>query len=175
MSLEEPTSRAFRGFHVAAYAFDGALVGLDHWGRDQLSDTWLAICSEHLAQHGANFDAPWLGKLSHIQTQYTSSAGIALVTFSVHGRPVSSLALLTGQSPAAETEALELFVDSLQRVELVHAAKTQASPFADTLTICERPLMVVVPWPDPTVTQQDHELVRELAIHLSGAFFSRNS
>jgi hypothetical protein len=31
--------------------------------------------------------------------------------------------------------------------------------------------MVAVPWPDKNLTEQDHALVRELSLHLSGAFF----
>jgi hypothetical protein len=32
--------------------------------------------------------------------------------------------------------------------------------------------MIVVPWPDDSISEDDHGLVRDLALHLAGAFLT---
>ena len=163
------------GFFVAPFGTDGEPEGLDRWELSELSHKWLTICGEFLEHYGDCFDAAWSGPLSHIETRFTSAAGAALVTFRVRGRPVSISALAKGQSPQAESEVLNMFVESLRRINLVKAAATSPEPFQKVLNIEERPLMIVVPWPDAEVSDQDHELVRELELHTAGAFFTKDS
>jgi len=38
------------------------------------------------------------------------------------------------------------------------------------LSLSERPLMVIVPIPDESISDQDNDVVRELALHLASAF-----
>jgi hypothetical protein len=64
-----------------------------------------------------------------------------------------------------------MFVESMRRVPAVRRAAHLGEPFRALHSIRERPLMVAVPWPDKNLTEQDHALVRELSLHLSGAFF----
>jgi hypothetical protein len=161
------------GFFVAPFGADGEPEGLEYWELGKLSKKWLATCDQYLDLHGTFFDAPWGGNLSQIQTKFTSTSGIALVTFSAHGKPAASIALATGLSPAAEANVIRMFVDSLRRVGLVAAAAASPEPFQKVFAVKERPVMIVVPWPDSTISQQDHALVRELAVHTAGAFFGR--
>lgn len=73
--------------------------------------------------------------------------------------------------PAAESTVLDLFIASLRKVEMVRATASSDEPFAEVLRIRERPLLVVVPWPDPEISDPDEALVRKLGVHLAGAFF----
>jgi hypothetical protein len=161
------------GFFIAPFSIDGELEGLDFWAGEQLSMKWLDICDQFLGQHGAVFDASWSGSLSHIQTRFTSASGAALVAFKAGGKPVASLALVSGG--ASDTEVLRMFVDSLRQVELVRLAQVSTAPFQGVFSIEKRPLMIVVPWPDESVAEQDHSCVQELALHLAGAFFGKRS
>jgi hypothetical protein len=103
----------------------------------------------------------------------TGAAGAALVTFRVHGAIISSLALLSGIHRAAEDDLLRMFTASLKRVELTQRAAASSEPFAKILTLQERPLMIVVPWPNAAITRDDIGLVRELSTHLAAAFFQK--
>lgn len=159
------------GFWIAAFGIDGEFVGKDRWEFEKLSAKWLSICREFLAQHGDSFDASWSNALAHIQTKFTADMGVALATFSAHGRPVVSVVLASGLSPVAESSVLKMFINSLQGVELVGAAVRSQNAFHELLCLPERPAMIVVPWADPEVSEQDEALVRELSLHTAGAYF----
>jgi hypothetical protein len=163
------------GFCVAAFAFDGQLEGTGYWELGKLSGKWLAICREHLAHHGDVFDVPWAGALSHIRVKLTAGSGVALLQLSVNERPATSIALASGRDPVAEARALEMFVASLRRVNVVRAAAGASEPFQDALTLRDRPAMITVAWPPTGAARQDHQLVRELSVHLGGAFFFPSS
>jgi hypothetical protein len=159
------------GFHVAPFGVDGEPVGAGFWSSSNLSNEWLRLGSEFLQTHGPVFDSSWDGPLSQIRTKFTSSSGAALATFFVNTKIASSLLLLSGQSPAAEQVVTDMFVDSIKRTveQMVVGAPNHFSKIA---SIKERPLMVVVPWPEADISDQDYDLVRELGLHLAGAFFS---
>lgn len=159
------------GFLVAAFAFDGQLEGAEFWEIGNLSSKWLTTCREHLARHGDSFDVPWAGTLSHVRTKFTAGSGVALVQFSVNEKPVTSMALASGQNTVAEAQALKMFVDSLRRVSVVRTAAGSPEPFQDVLALRDRPAMITVVWPSSGTSEQDHQLVRELSVHLGGAFF----
>jgi hypothetical protein len=163
-----------RGFYIAPFGIDGEPEGMDYWNFERLSRKWLAICDRHLELHGPSFDSPWGGNIAHIQMKFTSISGTALITFSIHGKPAASVAIATGNSPLAEAEVIKMFVDSLRGTMLVQHAAAAATPFQNMLVIKERPLMIVVPWPDSDISEQDHALVRELAIHTAAAFVAHD-
>jgi hypothetical protein len=151
---------------------DGEQVDSGFWANSQLSDIWLGVCSEFLKANGAAFDMSWSGKLSHIRTKFTSASGAALATFSVYGKVASSVLLLSGQSPEADRTVAEMFVDALRRTVWTQTAASTPHAFSRVTSIKERPLMVVIAWPESTIAEQDHDLVRELGVHLAAAFFS---
>jgi hypothetical protein len=163
------------GFCVAPFAFDGELLAVDQWPFSKLSSKWLAVCDAFLGSNGSDFNASWAGPLNHIRTRFSSASGTALVTFQVNGTPVSSLALVSGVSEAADIEVLTMFVNSLRGVSLVRSAAKSSTPFEQALRMQQRPLMVVVVWAPTAVSDQDHELVRELSLHIAGAFFQRST
>jgi hypothetical protein len=167
------TSKESVRFFVAPFSVDGEMQGLDVFEPSALSGRWLGLCRDHLERYGSVFDRAWEGNLSHIRTKFTSASGVAFISFYVESRLVASIALGTGRSSSAESEALRMFVISLRRVDLVRVAANSGDPFQKVLMIEERPLMIVVPWPDLGVSDQDHALVRELATHLAGAFFGQ--
>lgn len=161
------------GFFVAAFALDGTLEGIGRWSFEELSDKWLTLCDEYLAVHTSSFDELWSGNLAHIRTRLTRSSGVALVTFSAHGRVGVSIALASGARTAASSSVLKMFVNSLRNVTAVRSSTQSPEPFQQVLTVEERPVMMVVPWADPEISDQDDALMRELSIHLAAAFFRR--
>jgi hypothetical protein len=55
-------------------------------------------------------------------------------------------------------------------VHLVQTITSLSEPFAEVLSLSERPLMVIVPIPDESISDQDNDVVQELALHLASAF-----
>ena len=159
------------GFFVATFGIDGELVGTGFWKYSDLSQNWLAMCASYLDEHGAVFDAPWNGRLSHVHTKLTSASGAALATFVIRGHVVSSILLLSGQSPSVDCDVAGMYAKSLRKSAPVMAATRNVDAFGAVLRSGDRPLMAIVAWPESHVTEADHELVRELGVHLAGAFF----
>ena len=161
------------GFFIVPFAFDGEQVGSGYWPLSRLSAKWLGVCSEFIQAHGPVFDAPWSGKLSHIRTKFTSASGAAIGTFFVQSEIVSSVLLLNGSSPNAEQTVAKMFADSLTKTFQSQLRQPPTDSFSKISSISERPLMVIVHLPAPDVSDDDQEIVRELALHLAGAFFAR--
>lgn len=158
------------GFHLAAFGIDGSLEGESHWNHQDLSERWLTLCDELIAEKGINFDHQWTGTLSKIRTKMTSANGASICTFFVNDRTVSSVLLLRGIEPQSEIEVSTMFVESLRASPLAITSRASSEPFAEVLTIVQRPLMVVVPFPDPAVSDQSYDLIRELSLHLASSF-----
>jgi len=158
-------------FEVAAFDPSGLLLGTSHRQLCDLSEKWLTIATAYLTLHGSNFKADWGGPLAHLVTQITSSDGVALVSFYADGVLVASIALLCGVKSDAELSVLKMFVQSLRKTEMVRASAVDEMPFEDVFQLMRRPLMVVVPWGDERVTEQDDQLVQELALHFAAAYF----
>lgn len=161
------------GFFVAAYGLDGNEVGVGFWPTSRLSPEWVDISTAFLQSQGPCFDTALGDPLSHIQIKFTSVPGVAMSTLLAHGHLAASVLLLSGSSAVAEAEVARMFVDSLRQVDAVTTVTDSASPFEGILSLTDRPLMVVVPWPNALVADEDHELVRELSTHLAAAFFTR--
>jgi hypothetical protein len=162
------------GFFVLPFGIDGEPVGCDFWEESKLSKDWLRTCSSFLDAYGSTFDASWAGNLAHIRTQLTSSSGAGLLTFLVRDKLVLSGLLLAGLAPEAERYLVGQFVESLNTAAVVQAA-TQRSPAFGAIFSCEkRPVLIVVPWPDEAISERDHGIVRELALHLAAAFFAKH-
>jgi hypothetical protein len=100
--------------------------------------------------------------------RFTSARGAALATFSLDGAVVASSAYLRGDDIAAERDLLEMFVESLRRVDAVRQTQTTSQPFAEVFAISERPLQVVVAW--GSSSEKDGEMVAQLGTHLAGVF-----
>jgi hypothetical protein len=158
------------GFFVASFAIDGTLEGKGRWIYRDLSTRWSSICDELLSEEGVNFDHTWRGELSHIRTKLTSARGAGICTIFVNDHVGASILLLRGDDRAAERDVSRLFVSSLQKAPLVQTSAGSTEPFMEVLSMSERPLMAAVPFPDESISDQDHGVARELSLHLASAF-----
>jgi hypothetical protein len=162
------------GFYVAPFSIDGTLEGIGFWKRSDLSGFWIEVCSDLMKGKGGNVDTFLERQLSHLRVKLTSAKGAALLTLFAREKPLSSCLLLSGTSTDADQQAAGMFVESVRKTNIVREVAAVMEPFASIFGINERPLMVVIPWPDETVSDQDHELVRELGLHFARAFFEAN-
>jgi hypothetical protein len=163
------------GFFIVPFSLDGEAAGQSFWKSGDLSKKWLSTCNSFLNAHGAVFEDAWNGSLSHIRTRLTSTSGAALLTFVVREKVAASVLLLSGIAPAIDNDVAKMFVESMRRCAPAMAAAPSNASFNQVLSIQSRPLMVVVPWPELTVSDHDHEIVRELGLHLAAAFFAKSS
>ena len=157
---------------IAAFAADGELVGTGRWTVSDLSPNWVEVCHRLLRENGPSFRVSFDRPLDHIEVKVASAAGSALCSFFANGEIVLSSACVSGLAESADREVLELFRQSLLRVPLVHPM-AGARPFHRLFSLSERPLVAVVCWGNPGVSDEDNHLVRELGVHLAGAFFSQ--
>jgi hypothetical protein len=161
------------GFFVAPFLIDGNLEDIGFWEFAELSEQWLGTCQSILDHYDASFEMPWQGNLSHISTKVTSASGAALVTFRIHGTIASSIALVSGVHSQVEDEVLRMYTESLRRISLAQGIADSPEAFEKARSIKERPLMIVVPWPQDAIDPNDYSLIQELAIHLAAAFFKK--
>ncbi|MBS0260406.1 MAG: hypothetical protein JSS02_00510, partial [Planctomycetes bacterium] len=136
---------------------------------------WREVCTAFLKKHGAVFDVLWDGNLSEIRTKFTSANGAAIATFFVREHVTASVLLLRARSPTIEKQLTEMFVDSLRRTTWVVQAATTPFPFSTAGSIIDRPLLLVVAFPEPSVSEHEQSITRELVLHLAGAFFDDRS
>lgn len=153
-------------FVVAAFAADGALEGTGEWRIDALSSEWLSIAHGLLTSNEPAFRTSFEGPLSHVSIQFTSVSGVAIGTMFVHGELAASMLLLRGEDHAAEAEVRSMWFTSVRKT----VASGSEMPFEAATKLDQRPLMVVVPWGNPAVEDNDYELIRELALHIAGAY-----
>lgn len=159
------------GFHIAAFALNGELEGIRRCAPGELSGEWQSVADELLRTAGPIFDYSWPAKLSHIRTKFASVQGTATATFLVFGEIAASVLLMGGGGSPAEAEIMSLFVQSMANSDPVRELAGESRPFDQLRTLEERPLMVVMPWMSEGVEPRDHDLVRELAVHLAAAYF----
>lgn len=163
------SNHAQQSFTVAAFVIDGTSEGQSKWNLSSLSPKWIDLCSGLIRTSGPILDHTLEGPLSHLRVQCTFANGTALITISVHGRPVSLAAFASGMSSTADLDTLTMFATSIAQASAgFHASNDGA--FADLPAIPYRPLLAVVPWPDDLITDQEHTLARELMMHFAAAF-----
>ena len=155
-------------FTIAPFGLDGSPEGRAVWNVADLSSKWIGVCSDLIRENGTSFDKSLGGHLNHLSIKCVSVNGAALITISVHNRPVSLGAFASGVEPQSDLDALTMFAESTSQATLrFHAPDGEA--FSELYAITGRPLLVVVPWPDPLVSDQEHELAREIMLHFIGA------
>ena len=160
------------GFHIAAFNLEGTLEGLRRCDPGELSEAWLRSANQLLGLGGEMFDYSWPDALSRIRTKFTSVRGSALATFLVSDQIAASIFLSRGEESTAEGQVMSIFAEALANSDPAREGGV-AGAFEQIKEIEERPLMVVVPWLSEGVEQRDHDLVRELAIHLAAAYFRK--
>jgi hypothetical protein len=158
-------------YFVAAFGVDGQLVGVRPRSASQLTPGWLGFCRKLLTDGGPVFQCVMPQKeLQHIALRFTSAEGAALVKFEVRGALATTAVALKGLNTAAEAEVLGMWVESMRRVRIVQEAAKEKTPFQTAFSLTERPVYIVVPWPDRRITEPDRQLVQELENHLAAAF-----
>jgi hypothetical protein len=160
---------------IAAFGFDGDLLGTATRHVSALSQHWLAVCSELLQESGEVFRRSMGAQLSHIEIQLTSSNGAGLGMFYVNSALALSVGLFRGVSDETESAVLKMFVDSLRNSRMVQVATNSPHPFDELLHLKKRPLFALVVWPPEGMSEVDADLVRELSIHFAAAFLCRPS
>lgn len=160
-------------FYVAPFAIVGKPLGVGRWRLSDLSPKWLGVCDDMLRDLGPRFRTSPGRRLRHIEVKLTSVNGAALATFYARGAVAAMTACLRGQVPRAESEVVRMFVDSLRRVPAIRQDQTSPSPFERMTELRERPLQIVVPWPAPGVSDADHDVVQEFAVHFAAAYLCR--
>jgi hypothetical protein len=161
-----------RHFYIAPFDASGDLIGIRRWSPDDLSEKWLSFFGNILELQGPAFVGPLpLEPLAHLSLRLTSAEGAALTTFYSHDHLASSAIALTGRNPAAESQLLTMFVESLKTHTLI-PGESSAVPFAHAFEAVERPLYIVVTWGDPAIQEMDQSLVVELNTHLAGALLA---
>ncbi|MGC5799353.1 hypothetical protein [Sphingomonas sp. NFX23] len=156
-------------FSIAPFGLDGSLEGRAVWNVADLSPKWIGVCSDLIRENGTTFDKSLGGNLNHLSIKFVSANAAALVTISIHNRPVLLGAFASGKEPQSDVEVLTMFAESTSQATLrFHAPDSEA--FSELYAITDRPLLVVVPWPDPLVSDQEHDLAREIILHFIGAF-----
>jgi hypothetical protein len=160
-------------FFAAPFAVDGELLGIGSWRASDLSPRWLRVCERLLAEGGHAFRSALGPELPHLEVQFTSANGAGIGTFFAGGAIGISAAYLRGQDAGTEREVLEMFVRSLRATPLVQQAKATDLPFEGVFQLRERPLHVVVPWGNPTMSEQDEEIIGELSNHFAAAYLCR--
>jgi hypothetical protein len=139
-----------------------------------LSPRWLGFSREVLGAGGSTFQCLLPPPFDRVGLRFTSSRSAGLATFLLDGAPVASSAYLRGEDLVADRQLLEMFVDSVRRVEVVQASQTSPQPFAEVFSISERPLHVVVAW--GSSPEHDLEMIAQLGNHFAGAFlYGRNA
>lgn len=160
-------------FEVAAFSFDGELIGTGTRQLDQLSPRWLSACDVMLRENGDVFRGSLGAQLSHIEIQLTSADGTGLGMFFVNGTLALSTAYFPGKSASTESSVMSLFVNSLRNTPRVMEAAESPLPFEALLSVGNRPLAALVFWAPNDVDEGDHELVQELSTHFAGAYLCR--
>jgi hypothetical protein len=155
-------------FTIAPFGIDGSLEGRAVWNIADLSPKWIGVCSDIIRENGTTFDRSLGGQLKHLSIKCITVKAAALVTISAHNRPVSLGAFALGVEPQSDIDVLTMFARSTsQSTSRFHAPDREA--FAELYAITDRPLLVVVPWPDLLVSDEEHDLAREIMLHFIAA------
>jgi len=159
---------------MAAFSAFGHFEGIGWQDDEKLSAKWIGLCREMLDNLGPVFDYRWSDSLSHIRTKVTSAQGAGICTIFVDDQTASSILLMSGREASADREIAEMYSESLRRSLARNLLGEEAGSFSEIQSIMDRPLMVVVPFPVSGMSEQDQDLVRELAWHLAAAFLKES-
>jgi hypothetical protein len=92
-----------------------------------------------------------------------------MVIIYAHELAASSFIVVLGTVPAAEAHMLAMFAESVRASTRHYQVSGLLNPFHEMTTLRERPITMVVPWAQSSISQQDHELVNELMRHFAAA------
>lgn len=102
--------------------------------------------------------------------QHTASPeGMALVTLWLDGKVVASGVLVAGRTPAAESEVLGMFHDSIARTRMAMESGVE-DPFVEFHVEERRPASFQVVW--PVVPAEEYARYEDVGAHAAAAFFT---
>jgi len=160
-------------FWIAPFAVDGELLGVGERLFADLSQHWIGVCASLIDHYGPVFDQHLEGPLSYLRIKCTAVESAAMVVLYAYGAPASSFVVATGTAPEVEAEVLAMFAESIRSSTPHYQVSNIEVPFGAMTSVTQRPLMIVVPWPQSSIAQEDHELVKELGWHLAAALMRR--
>ena len=164
-------SNRVQGFHVAPFSMDGESMGRGYWNESQLSMGTASICAEMLRAEAAVFQKTLEGSLSHIDLQFTSGNGSAIVTFYVRGNAALSGLMLSDKSPASDQQVADMFLSSVRASSHKLLGSTRPDAFEEIRSLDSKPMLVVIPWNSDMIADEDYSLIQEFCVHLAAAFF----
>lgn len=162
-------------FWIAPFVLDGESLGVGEWWIKDLSSHWIEVCTSLIEYYGPIFDEHLQGPLSHIRIRCTAAGSGAMVIIYAHGLPALSFIVVVGTAPAAEAGMLAMFAESVRESTLRYQVSGISKPFHEMTTLPERPIAMVVPWAQSSISEQDHELSNELMRHLAAALILKLS
>ena len=64
---------------------------------------------------------------------------------------------------------LTMFAESVRASTLRYQVSGISNPFHEMTTFTERPIAMVLPWAQSSISEEDHEIANELMRHLAAA------
>jgi len=170
-TIAQPIDR----FWIAPFVLDGELLGVGEWRFEDLSSRWIEVCTSLIEQYGPVFDENLQGPFSHIRIRCTATGSGAMVILYAHDLAASSSVIVLGTAPAAEAQMLAMFAENICASTLRYQVSGLSKPFDEMTTLPQRPIAMVVPWAQSSISEQDHDLVTELMRHLAAALILKLS
>jgi len=157
-------------FTVEAFSAAGDHEGSGLWSYGQLSEKWIGICRQVIDHFGPIFDYQWSRELAQVRTKLTFVRGAGILTIFVHDRTAASVLVMSGADRGADADIARRYVDALLS-SVPTEMLVEGHRFSGVHSLPNRPVMVVVPFPDPQRSETDEDLVRELGWHFAAAIF----
>jgi hypothetical protein len=123
-----------------------------------------------------SFQGPVPDKSSPVSVKWTGAEeGQALATCYLNGQPFLSGVLVAGINSEPDLEILQMFADSIERIQFVQemTRRGQAPPVRKLISQAERPLLTSLIW--PTIGPEVLSQVAGIDILMSAAFLNRLS
>lgn len=159
-----------RQFTLAVFDCAGDLVGSVEKDINKLSQRWLSVCSDMLSRHGESFRVSFGGPLQHIEVKLTAARGAGLGMIFAHGQLAVSTAYFQGEDAIAEDHIVQMLLESLRGAPNVRLAASTEQPFDGIRNLQHRPLGAVIAWRNPSIKDEDTELIQELSVHFAAAY-----
>jgi len=161
------------GFFIAVFLIDGEQEGFYYWEYSKLNDQWSEVYTNQFKSSGFSFDVAIAPNHPQMRVKVMGESRMLLATLTHEGKVALSALLLTGAEPNAESELVQMFVESLRASVKAQFMIDTSGFFEGIKHIAERPLMIVIPWANHPRGPEDDSLLRDLGLGLAKTFFER--
>lgn len=158
-------------FTLAGFCADGRFVGKSLWKVETLSQHWVNNFAALIHHHGPIFKTSLPTPLENFVFQLTANGGAGILTIYANSHIAASALLLAGSIPDVDAEIEKLFYASIMKSKTA-TVQDGRPPFVNLLENTERPIVNVVGWGNPSVSNDDEGLIKEMLWNFSGAFFN---